>query len=174
MPVVVVAPVTVSASGAEWVSDPDVPVNSTVAVLEGAEDAAARLTGCGVPGTSVNVEGVAVTPGGTPETETWIDPEKPLIAAAETDTICAAPPAVRLMLSRLSESEKSGTMTTVTVSASGAEWVRVPEVPVNSTVAVLEAADAEAERLTCCGVPAISVNADGVAVTPEGNPVTET
>ena len=58
------AAVTVSARDAEALSVPAVPVNVTVAVAEGAEDAAERLTDCGVPGARVNVEGDPVTPEG--------------------------------------------------------------------------------------------------------------
>ncbi len=89
---------TVSASAAVWLSEPEVPVKTTFAVPVAAEADADRLTCWPVPGERVNVDGVAVTPCGKPERVTCTEPMKPLAATAITVTDCAAPPAVTLAL----------------------------------------------------------------------------
>jgi hypothetical protein len=68
-----VAWATVRASEAALFSFPATPVNVTVAVLDAAEDDAAKLTCTGVPGVRLKLAGVAVTPAGVPLTVTWID-----------------------------------------------------------------------------------------------------
>jgi hypothetical protein len=60
------AALTVTAIGAVWVSEPEIPVTTTVAFPAAADDDAAKLTGCATPAARVNVAGVAVTPAGTP------------------------------------------------------------------------------------------------------------
>jgi hypothetical protein len=102
------AAVTVSEKEAVWLSVPDVPVKTTVEVPAAADAAAVKFTCCGVPGVSVKLAGDAVTPVGRPLIVTGIVPVNPLMAVAETDTGCALPPAVKLRLVALTESEKSG------------------------------------------------------------------
>jgi hypothetical protein len=99
---------TVRVTGAVWVRLAAVPENCTVAVLAVAVAVAEKLTVCGVPGVRVKVAGVAVTPAGIPLAVTWIVPENPFRAAAETETVCAVPPAVTVMLVPVAVSEKSG------------------------------------------------------------------
>jgi hypothetical protein len=62
----------------------------------------------------------------------------------------------------------------VTVRATEAVWVRNPLDPVKTTVAVVAAALDEAVKLTCCGVPTVSVRDEGEAVTPDGKPLIAT
>ena len=96
-------------------------------------------------------------------------------AVAETDTGCALPPAVTLRFVTLTDSEKSGLAgAAVTMSEKEAEWLRVPDVPVNCTVEVLAAADDAAVKLTCNGVPGVRVSVAGDVVTPVGSPLTVT
>ena len=60
------------------------------------------------------------------------------------------------------------------MSASVAVCVSAPAVPVNVTVLAPAPAAADATRLTVAGVPGVSVNEDGEAVTPAGKPVMAT
>jgi hypothetical protein len=106
--VVVTAAFTVNATGAVWVRLAAVPENCTVAVVAAAVAVAEKLTDCGVPGVRLNAEGVAVTPAGTPLAVTWMVPENPFSAVAETETVPGLPPAVRLKLVPVAVSEKSG------------------------------------------------------------------
>src|SRR6202034_4384759 len=70
------------------------------------------------------------------------------------------------------KSEKLGLATAaVTLSVKEAVWLSMPDVPVNTTVEVLVAADAAAVKLTCCGVPGVRVKLLGDAVTPAGSPL---
>lgn len=101
---------TVRENEPEWLSVPDVAVHSTVDVPATADAAAVKLTVCGVPGVRVIVVGDAVTPVGRPVTATWMVPENPSSAVAESDTDCELPPAVRLRLVTLTEKEKSGVL----------------------------------------------------------------
>jgi hypothetical protein len=57
-----------------------------------------------------------------------------------------------------------------TVSDTDAVCVLAPEVPVKTTVVFAAAAPAPAVKLTCCGVPTVSVRVAGEAVTPDGAP----
>lgn len=52
--------------------------------------------------------------------------------------------------------------------------MRLPDVPVNVTVALPAAAVDAADRVTFCAVPGVRVRVDGVAVTPAGRPVVAT
>jgi hypothetical protein len=83
-------------------------VNCTAEVVALALAAAEKLTCCGDPGVSVKVEGVAVTPAGTPLAATCTVPENPLSAVADTATVCALPPAARVTLVAPADKEKSG------------------------------------------------------------------
>ena len=62
----------------------------------------------------------------------------------------------------------------LTVTATDALWLSVPEVAVNFTVDEVTAAAADAERFTCCGVPGVRLKVDGEAVTPEESPLVVT
>jgi len=81
--------------------------------------AAEKLICCGAPVVKERVAGEAVTPAGSPVTEPWIVPANPLSAAAVSVTACAVPPAVRLTLVGLEESEKSGAGAAATVMVMG-------------------------------------------------------
>jgi hypothetical protein len=61
-----------------------------------------------------------------------------------------------------------------TVRASVAVWVNVPAVPVITTFTLPAWALLPAVRVTLCGVPGVSVNVAGFAVTPAGKPLTAT
>lgn len=62
----------------------------------------------------------------------------------------------------------------VTARATDVELVSVPDLPANCTVAEAAGAEAVADSVTCCGVPAESANEAGEAVTPEGTPAMAT
>ena len=164
---------TLRAMEVEWVRLPEVPVNCTVAVALAADEDAAKLMGCDAPASSVSDEGVAVTPAGRPLMVMATVPVKPLMAVTESVTDCALPPAVRLTLEPVVLREKSGggAVMAFTLSAMEVEWLRLPEVPVNCTVALPLAADEDAVKLMDCDAPAASVNDEGVAVTPAGRPL---
>jgi hypothetical protein len=86
----------VSASVAVWVSEPEVPVNTTLAVPACAMLAAVRVMLWGVPGVSETDAGLAVTPAGNPLNATAVVPVKPLSAVAVSWTACPTPPMIRL------------------------------------------------------------------------------
>jgi hypothetical protein len=69
---------------------------------------AERAICCEIPGVRVSVAGDAITPAGSPLTETLIAPENPLKAVAVSVTCCALPPAVTFSVATLAENEKSG------------------------------------------------------------------
>jgi hypothetical protein len=100
--------VRVSGVGVAWLREPEVPVNCRVDVPALADAVAVKLTGSGVPGVRVNVVGEELTPDGSPLRATEMVPVNPPIAVAVSVADCAAPPAVRLRLLGLTESEKSG------------------------------------------------------------------
>jgi hypothetical protein len=90
----VVAAVTLTASVTVFVSEPEVPVNVMVALLLGAFGSAVRVTFCDVPGVRFSVEGVTVTPAGSPATATLTIPLNPFVPATLTVTPCADPAAM--------------------------------------------------------------------------------
>jgi hypothetical protein len=57
-----------------------------VPVEAGVLAAAVKVIGCPAPGLSVNVDGDAVTPVGTPLNEMFTVPVKPFVAVAEIET----------------------------------------------------------------------------------------
>jgi hypothetical protein len=67
---------------------PDVPVNVMVGAEDATLDAAESVVVCGVPGARLSVAGVAVTPVGSPETETETMPLNEFMAFAVNE-ICA-------------------------------------------------------------------------------------
>jgi hypothetical protein len=77
--------VTVRARGAVWVRLPDVPVKVTVAMAAAADDAAVRVTFFATPGVRLKVDELAVTPAGSPLSDTDTIPVKPFTAVAVTD-----------------------------------------------------------------------------------------
>ena len=87
---------TVRLRVAVCVNEPDVPEKTTLAVPVVAEADAARLTCCPVPGVSVEVDGVAVTPCGRPLSVIWTEPVNPFTARAVNVTACDDPPAVNV------------------------------------------------------------------------------
>jgi len=87
---------TVSAKFAVWVKLSDVPVTVTVTFPLAAVDDAVTVTFCDVPGVSVSVDGVAVTPDGSPPIATVMLPVNPLAAVAFTATVFPEAPAVTL------------------------------------------------------------------------------
>src|SRR5579872_1309667 len=167
---------TVRLSEAVCVSEPDVPVNTMLALALGADADAVRLNCWPAPGERVRVAGDAVTPCGRPAMLTCTAPLNPLAAAAVTVTAWAAPPEVSVALDGLTWSEKSGVEgdEALTVSASVAAWLNVPAVPVKATMPLAAVADAAAARLTVCAAPAAKFKVAGVAVTPAGKPASET
>ena len=78
------------------VSDPEVPVNTTLALPAWALLPAVSITLWGVPGVSETEAGLAITPAGNPLSATLVVPVKPFSAVAVTCTGCPAPPMVRL------------------------------------------------------------------------------
>jgi hypothetical protein len=62
----------------------------------------------------------------------------------------------------------------VTVKLREVEAVNDPDVPVNVIVTVPRDADVVAARFTCGETPGVIVKLEGVAVTPEGRPLTVT
>ena len=87
---------------------PAVPLNVTVAVPVASDDAAVNDTCCGVPGVSVKLPGMATTPLGRPEIATLIEPVNPFNAVAETEIVCAPPPASSVIAPELKPKLKSG------------------------------------------------------------------
>jgi hypothetical protein len=150
-------------------------VKLTVAVAAPALDAAVNVVLCAVPGTSESAAGLAVTPLGSPVMATATVLLKELIAVARRLTFEPVPPAASATDVGAREREKSADgAAVVTVAATVAEWLRVPEVPLKVTVALLPAAEDAAVRVTVCAVPGIKVNVNGLAVTPDGSPATVT
>jgi hypothetical protein len=166
---------TVTATVAEWLRAPDVPVKVTVALPAAAEGAAVRVTFCAVPGVNESVAGLAVTPEGSPVIATETLPLKEFAAVARTLTFEPAAPATRVSDVGDTVSEKSGGgggVETVTVTV--VEWLRSPDVPVKVTVALPAAAAEAAVRVTFCAVPGVNESVAGLAVTPVGSSVIAT
>ena len=99
---------TVSDEEAEWLIPPLVPVNTIAAVAAVALGKAANTMLCGCPADSVRDAGVAVTPDGSPLTETATEPLNEFTAAAETFTCAPAPPAWMVTVPGDAAKEKSG------------------------------------------------------------------
>jgi hypothetical protein len=168
---VICAPCTVSARGAVCVRLPEVPVNVTVDVEDAAVTAAVSVTVCAIPGARLNVAGLAVTPAGSPVIAMFTVPVNEFTAVAVTLTKPLAPPAASVAEVGASVSVKSGGGAPCTVSARGAMCVRLPDVPVNVSVDVEDAAVLAAVSVTVCAIPGERLNVAGLAVTPAGSPV---
>jgi hypothetical protein len=82
-------------------------VNVTVPFAAAAVAEAEKVICCGVPGVSVTVAGIIVTPPGKPVTRTLICDEKPFSAVAERE-IMADPPSAIEKLGTFRLNEKSG------------------------------------------------------------------
>lgn len=88
---------------------PEVPVKVTVGEADGTFTAAASVTVCGVPGTRLRVAGVAVTPAGSPDTETPTVPLKAFSELASTEIWAPDAPLMIVADAGVALSEKSGT-----------------------------------------------------------------
>jgi len=112
---------------------------------------------------------------GSPLIATVTIPVKPLTGAAFTLICCPAPPATSVTIAGVEVSEKSATgAATETVTATVAEWLRVPEVPVKVIVALPAAAVEAAVSVIFCAVPGAKVSVAGLVVTPVGSPLIAT
>ena len=141
---------TVSVNVAEWTCFPEVPEKVSVALPAAADELAVMVTFCGVPGVRLKVEGLAVTPAGSPLMLMATVPVNLLTALAVTLTVEPAAPAVRLRDAGETAKVKSGVAAAAAmVSVTLAEWLRVPEVPVKVSVALPAAAEDAAVRVTC-------------------------
>jgi hypothetical protein len=124
---------------------PDVPVRVIVAVLEAALAAAVSVKFWAMPGMSIRVDGLAVTPVDKPLRETFTLPVKPFSAFAVTEIVLPAAPAVSDRFVGTTAREKSaagGTGDTISVTVT--KWFKLPDVPVKVIVAVLAASLAAA------------------------------
>lgn len=162
---------TVRSKVAECDRLPEVPVNVTVLLPAAAPLPAVSVTLCAVPGVSESEPGEAVTPDGNPLIATATVELNPFDGAAFTEIVCPAPPAVNVAEAGETVSEKSpeaggGPELPCTVSDSVAECDRLPDVPVNVTVALPEAAVLAAVSVKFCETPALSDRVVGLAVTP--------
>jgi len=143
-------------------SEPAVPVTVTVEVPAGALEPTWKFSGMLLPD---RVPHVAVTPEGTPLTDTVTVLLKPLCGTTMM-VLDALVPVLSVRLDGLAVSENPA----VKLSVRRVVLVREPEVPVTVSVAVAGAADALAFRVSrllvvaCCGL--------NDAVTPGGRPVT--
>lgn len=145
-------------------SEPDVPVTVTVAVPAGAFEAALKFSGMLLPD---GVPHAAVTPEGTPLTETVTEPLKPLCGASVM-VLAPLPPGLSVTLDGFAVSVNEADP--VIVSVRRALLVSVPDVPVMVSVAVVGAADALTFTVSRLLVVAFWGLND--AVTPAGRPET--
>lgn len=83
--------ITASPNCAVCASEPEVPVNVTVALETDDDELAENVTCWGVPGVIVMVEGEAVTPAGSPVTPTLTCDAKPLEALASSEACAEVP-----------------------------------------------------------------------------------
>jgi len=151
---------------------PETPVNTRVEVDAAAPDVAVSVVFCAVPGISESVDGLAVTPVGSPVIVMVTVPVKPLAGTAFTATGWPVPPATIVSFDGAAVSEKSGGGGAVEmVSAAVAEWLSVPDVPVKVTVELPAVAVEAAVSVTFCAVPGVKESVAGLAVTPVGSPV---
>jgi hypothetical protein len=130
---------------------PDVPVKVIVGVADTTLSAAASVMVCGVLGTRLSAAGVAVTPPGSPDTETATVLLKEFREFASTEVGTPDAPLVMVADGGVTPSEKSGARTVPwTVNATVAECVVLPDVPVKVMVAAVEATfDAAASVMVC-------------------------
>jgi hypothetical protein len=159
---------TVNASDAVCVSDPEVPVNVTVPDSAAVPEAAVSVTVAAAPGVSVIVEGCATTPAGKPLIVIGTFAAKPFCPVASRDTLAGVPFATSVVDVGVTLSEKScgGAGCTDRVVCALTVWA--PSVAVKLTEAV--AAGAEEFALIANGkaTPGLSERFDGAIVTPVG------
>lgn len=155
--------------------EPEVPVSVRLLLPVAAAEDAVSVMFCEVPGVSVNVDGLAVTPVGSPAIVAETVPVKEFRAVALTLTVAPVAPATMLSEEGAMESEKSGVGGAAeTARATLVEWLNVPEVPVSVRLLLPVGAVEDAVSVTFCETPGVSVNVDGLAVTPVGSPVIAT
>lgn len=151
---------------------PDVPANVIADVDAAVVSAAVRVVFCAMPGVRFSVAGFAVTPDGRPLIATVTAPVNEFSAAAVRLTCEPPAPAIRVSVAGDALSVKSDRGATVT--ATPAEWLNAPDVPVKVTVKVPAPALVAAVKATLCAVPGVRFNVAGFAVTPAGRPVIAT
>jgi hypothetical protein len=107
--VVIAAPWRVSASVAAWVREPEVPVKVMIGAADAAVMTAVRaVVAEGCAGVRVSVDGLAVTPAGSPEIETETEPVNELSAVAVTVMALLVVPALSESEAGETAREKSG------------------------------------------------------------------
>ena len=99
---------------------PNVPVKVIVGAAVATLVAAANVMVCGVPGIRLSVAGEAVTPDGSPDTETETVPPNEFSELASTEIGAPAPPLLIAADAGDTLSEKSGGAACI-VSATAAE-----------------------------------------------------
>lgn len=144
----------------------------TVGVAAAAFAAAVRVTLCAVPGVSLSVAGLAVTPAGSPVMATATEPLNEFSDDARTLTL--RPVAPPTMVNEVGDTLKVKSGAAVTAPAMVAECVSALEVPVSVRVKLPVAAAGAAVSARFCGVPGVRVSVAGFAVTPAGRPLTAT
>jgi hypothetical protein len=152
---------------------PDEPVKVTVVEPVAAVAEAVSEILWATPGVRVSVEGLAVTPLGSPVIATATGLANPLTESAMMLVLCPAAPKVRVSEEGERSKQKLGGEVE-TVSATVAVWLSVPELAVKVMVAVPAAEVQAAARVIFCAVPGIRLKVEGDKVTPEGIPVAET
>jgi hypothetical protein len=152
------------------VSEPDVPVKATVAIVAWALLAEEKVTVSGLPAVTVSAEDDAVTPAGKPDICTEALDENPFRGVRLT-AVCAVPPGAIEIDAGLNPKEKSGEGgAAVICTAKSTVCVREADVPVRSSVVVVAAALLAAVKMTVWGLLALTVYVGAEAVTPAGKP----
>ena len=150
------------------VSEPDVPVKATVAIVAKALLGAEKVTVCGLPTVTVSAEDDAVTPAGKPDICTEALDENPFRGVRLT-AVCAVPPGAIEIDTGLNAKEKSGGGAVI-CTARSIVCVSEADVPVRTSVVVVAAALLAAVKTTVWGLPALTVYVGAEAVTPAGKP----
>ena len=124
------------------------------------------------------LDGITVTPVGSPLTVYVTSPENPLVPVTPICTESLCRPCATVIVSGVAVMLKSGPVgpTTVIVSCTVAVCDNVPEVPVKRTCTGVAVAGASlaAVSVTASGLFTVSEMVDGDTVTPVGRPVTVT
>jgi hypothetical protein len=152
---------------------PDEPVKVTVAGPVAAVAEAVSEMLWATPGLRVSLEGLAVTPLGSPVITTATGPANPSMGTAVMLVLCPAAPKVRVSEEGERSKQKLGGEVE-TVSATVAVWLRVPELAAKLMVAVPGAEVQAAVRVIFCAAPGVRLKVEGDNVTPEGIPAAET